>query len=246
MAPIGSLVSPTNSSGFSGTVAFQDNNACTLDHCAVTLGKKTFNLNDLKTNPQARINFLVAFYAQFAPGWGQAELDFVRYLSTSGRITGGSKYWDVTDYEITRDQLLAAYEVLNSDAAQSRQVGNWMTFMAHHSNDSWWAAHNGSINAADQRAKANGLYGKESFLERRFINETVNVINSIQVASQGNSNPISGAFSPQTSNTGTLAGIFYPTHYDDASVAESFALQASAANLGGGPTGLGVFFALLF
>ena len=214
---------------------------CTLQDCTVIVSNKTYFITDL-ANLNQRRDFLSDFYNQFAPGYGTAELAFFDYLKRSQRFDKQGGYWDKGDDLLAIDEFLAAFDELNHQGAQNTIISHWLTFLAHPSNDSWWVAHNGSINAADQRARASGLYGKESFIEQRFINETVHVINTIQSLSQGSNNPLNGLFSPKSSTTGTLASIYYPKEYTDASDTESFALQATtAAGIGGiGPGGVGV------
>jgi RHS repeat-associated protein len=203
-------------------------NPCTFGSCTVTLSNhQTYRLSDL-LNRNERRNFLAAFYNQFAAGYGTAELAFFDFLNKSGRLAG-SKYWDSVDYDLARDELVAAFDFLNHHSAQSTVVSAWLTFMAHPTNDSWWSAHNGSINAGDQEARASGLYRKESLAEQGFINETIHVINDIQFASQGNGNPLNYAFSPEAPTTGTLSSLFYPQQYNDTSDVDSFMLQGKVA-----------------
>jgi len=214
---------------------------CTFSSCSVKLGKTVYSLDKLKHgDPQTRLDFLRDFYNQFAPGWGKAEGDFVAYLVKTGRITGGDGYWDVADFDLLRDQLVAAYDMINHQAAQSTLVGNWMAFVRHPNNDGWWVAHNGSINAGDQQARASGLYSKESWLEQRFINEAVHVVNGVQWVLHGEYNPLAG-LGPQSPATGIFTQMFYPSGHDDFSVATSFANQAGFAVSNGGIIGLGVF-----
>ena len=217
---------------------------CTLQDCTVIVSNKTYFITDL-ANLNQRRDFLSDFYHQFAPGYGTAELAFFDYLKRSQRFDKQGGYWDKGDDLLAIDEFLAAFDEINHRGAQNTIISHWLTFLAHPSNDSWWVAHNGSINAADQQARASGLYGKESFIEQRFINETVHVINTIQSLSQGSS-PLNGLFSPKSLTTGTLASIYYPKEYTDASDLASFALQsATAAGIGGiGASGVGSMIGL--
>jgi len=231
----------------------QSTPACTLQDCTVIVSHKEYFITDL-ANLVARRNFLSDFYNQFAPGYGTAELAFFDYLHTSHRFDKQGGYWDKGDDQLAIDEFLAAFDKLNLQGAQNTIISHWLIFLAHPSNDSWWVAHNGSINAADQRARASGLYSKESFIEQHFIDETVHVINTIQSISQGSSNPLNGLFSPKGSTTGTLASIYYPKEYTDASDLASFALQSAAAvgfgGIGAGGAGsligLGLFGAIIW
>ena len=139
-------------------------------------------------------------------------------------------YWDSVDDQLAIDEFLAAFDHLNHHSAQNPVISSWLSFLAHPSNDSWWVAHNGSIiNEGDHNARASGLYEKVSFIEQRFIDETVHVINTIQVISQGSINPLNSLFSPKSSTTGFLADTFYPQDYHDASDIASFVTQAATA-----------------
>lgn len=212
---------------------------------------RTYSLQDI-SDLQTRRSFLQDFYDEFAQGYGTAELAFFDFLNRTLRLSK-SVYWNTVDFQLARDQLLAAFDFLNQGLAQSSMVGNWLAFLAHPSNNGWWIAHDDSIDVADHQARADGLYGKESFVEQHFINETINVINEIQVVSQGSDNPLGTLFSPRNSTTGTLSTIFYPKAYTDASTEASFALQGTTAATVGfavaGPfgefLGLGTFLAEL-
>lgn len=210
---------------------------CTVTNCSVTLGRHTYNLDELK-NVTNRGAFLQAFYAKFAMAYETAELQFFNFLLTSHRLLY-STYWNSVDYLLIRDQLLAAYDFLHGLAAQSEQVASWITFLAHPSNNEWWAAHNGSINTGDRQARTSGLYAKESWVEQHFINETVNVLNGVQFVSDADPTTLaSNLFSPQNGTTGTLTKVFYPQQYNDASDITSFVVQGAAVELGGTVTGI--------
>ncbi|HVB23328.1 MAG TPA: RHS repeat-associated core domain-containing protein [Ktedonobacteraceae bacterium] len=229
---------------------------CNENSCGVTLNHHHYSLAELKKSVIERKNFLVDFYAQFDPGYGNAEEAFVNYLINCQRLTR-SGYWNTVDFDVMRDQLLAAYDKLNGHTSQSTQVSGWLTFLAHPSSSSWWAAHNGSIDAGDQLARADGLFAKESGVEQHFINETIHVLSAVQSLSDKGIT----YFSPQSSGTATLTSWFYPQQYNDSSTAFSLIKQAGAAlvigettggvlggplgGFAGGATGLGVFFSLL-
>jgi hypothetical protein len=193
------------------------------------------------TNPQRRLAFLSTFYSLFAPGYQTAEKDFLNYLQRSGRLDEKGGYWDVVDYDLIRDALLAAYDFLHGHAAQSGAIGNWLAFLSHHSNSGWWQAHNASIDAGDQQARAAGLYSKENPVEQVFINETINVLHSIQGISRGN-NPISNILGPQSPVTGILTNLFYSPRSDPLSTAESLYNQGQVAVDTGGVVGAGLGF----
>jgi hypothetical protein len=174
----------------------------------------------------------------FAPGYGQAELDFFNYLLRSGRLDDQNGYWSVVDFQLIRDQLLATFDSIDHQVAQSSLVSNWLAFMMHPGNNDWWTAHNGSIDAADQEARASGLYGKQSTIQQLFINETINVINGIQGGSS-DFDFISTLFGPQVKTTGILASIFYPRQNNDAATTASILEQGLAAGAGAGLVGAG-------
>jgi RHS repeat-associated protein len=250
--PTGNMYAPPGGGGSGNGPGSGQGQRCTESSCSVTIHYghyyHTYSVQDLN-NLQTRRNFLVDFYDEFAHGYGTAELDFFKFLFNSGRLIG-SAYWNTVDDQLARDQLLAAFDFVNHTATQSSMVTNWLAFLSHPSNSGWWVAHNGSIDAGDQQARADGLYGKESWVEQHFINETIHVINQIQFVSQGSDNPLEPLFSPQGSTTGILSNIFYPKQYNDASTEQSFAFQGStAATIGmvfGGPAmslvGVGAFF----
>ncbi len=225
----------------------QPPNTCTITSCSVTLHYggpfQTFTTTDLLNNPQDRLTFLTIFYEVFAPGYQTAEMDFLRYLQHSGRLDEKGGYWDVVDYDLIRDALLAAYDFLQGHAAQSGAIGDWLAFLSHHSNSGWWQAHNASIDAGDQQARAAGLYSKENPVEQAFINETINVLHSIQGASRGNT-PISNILGPQSPATGILTSIFYPQRSDPVTTAESLYNEGQVAVDAGEVAGAGLGFAV--
>ena len=241
----------------SSSSATPPNNSCTLDNCSVTLPNgRTFSTNGpqgLKTNLNSRFDFLLAFYKIFAPGFGVAEFDFFNYLQNSGRLANLAGYWASVDYRVVVDALLAASDYLNHIASQSDTVSNWLTFMTHPTDNSWWVAHNGSINAGDQQARATGNYGKESIIEQVYINNAVHAINDIQFVSQGDYNPVAIAFGPRSPVTGVLNKIFEPQQYNDQSDVRSLVLEENTVEIGGGLVGgvigagfgLGVFLSTL-
>ncbi len=246
--PTGRMYVSMAGAGGGGSTFSQPVDPCTVRACTVTLNvgnqHRTYTISDL-SNVSKRRDFLNQFYQEFAPGYGTAELAFFDYLNISQRLNKHGGYWDYADDQLAIDELLAAYDFLNQHGAQDTVVSQWVAFMTHPSNDSWWVAHNGSINAGDQQARASGLYAKESAVEQHFINETVNVINTIQSVSQGSSNPLNDVFSPKSSSTGTLASLFYPQEYTDASDIGAFAKQAGIVGVAGSAMGLiGVVVAL--
>jgi RHS repeat-associated protein len=230
--------------------------SCTENNCGVVLNHHHYSLADLKNSVIERRNFLIDFYAQLDPGYGNAEIAFFNYLLNCQRLTR-SGYWNTVDFDVMRDQLLEAYDDLHDHTAQSTQVTGWLTFLAHPSSSSWWAAHNGSIDAGDRLARADGLFAKESFIEQHFINETIHVLSTVQSLSDKGI----GYFSPQSTGTATLTSWFYPQQYNDSSTAFSLIKQAGAAlvigettgSVLGGPLGgfagevigLGTFFSFL-
>ena len=153
-----SSISPTKS-------VSQPGNPCTLDNCSVTLDGQPFSTNGpkgLKTSISSRFDFLQAFYDVFAPGFGVAESDFFNYLQASRRLANLGGYWDSVDYRLVADALLAAFDYLNHNGPQSATVSSWIAFIEHPTDNDWWVAHNGSINAGDQQARASGLYSEKS------------------------------------------------------------------------------------
>ncbi len=238
-------------------IAPQPGNPCTLDNCSVTLPDgQTFSTNGtkgLKTNLNSRIDFLLAFYNRFAPGFEVAEYNFVKYLQDSGRLANLGGYWASVDYRLIADALLAAYDYLNHQAFQSTTVRDWLAFMAHPTDNGWWVAHNGSINAGDQQARASGLYSKESAVEQVFINNAVHVINDIQFVPQINDG-LAYALGPRSPATGILNKIFDPQQYNDGSDIAALSLQATVATSDGAMiggvigavVGLGAFLSTLF
>ncbi len=212
-------------------------NPCNVNTCSVTLpqgsGTHTFTMSDLHNNPVDRILFLQDFYQEFAPGWGNAEIAFAEFLLKSKRLLL-SPYWQSVDFQLIEDQLMAAFDFLNGYTAQNGRVANWLAFMNHPTNNSWWEAHNASILTGDQQARANGLYAKESWTEQHFINEALNVINDIQFLSESDPTTLaSNLFSPKNGTTGTLSNIFYPQQYNDTADIESFAKQAATVETAG-------------
>jgi len=210
---------------------------CSENSCSVTLNHHIYSLAELKKKVQSRKSFLQDFYTQFDPGYGNAELAFLNYLYKSGRLSG-STYWKTVDFDVMRDQLLAAYDELNRHKAQSGLVTGWLSFLAHPTSGSWWAAHNGSINAGDKSARADGLFAKESSIEQGFINETIHVLGDVQ--SLSNAPGIGSYFSPQSSGTATLTSWFYPQQYNDGSTGVSLVKQGFVAEGAGGIVGASV------
>lgn len=222
-----------SSGGNNNSTSPQPPPTCTVNDCSVNLppagGKGPahhYTLQELQNSPHERLLFLQDFYAKYAPGDGQAEEDFLTYLINSGRLGKKGGYWDTCDYDLMRDQLMAAFDMENHQVGQSGDVSNWIKFASKPSNSSWWTAHNASVDAADHQARVDGLYGKESWLEQRFIDETITVINDIPAAGMEN------AFSPQSKATGQLASLLYPQQYSDWSDALSFEKQASVGLYG--------------
>ena len=222
-------------------------NTCTQESCSVTVEGKTYPLNQLKTSVTDRVTFLQLLYDQLANGYGNSEISFVNYLITSGRLHL-SAYWNSVDFQVIRDQLLAAYDFLHHLAGQSSLINNWLTFFAHPNTNGWWVAHNDSINAGDQQARTDGLYAKESGIEQDFINETIHVLGDVQYAAQS---PLSFLFDPRSSTTATLTSIFYPQQYNDFATGTSLFFQGVTASVGvavvgtivgavGGPVGIAV------
>ncbi len=223
-------------------------NPCTLDNCSVTLGGQPFSTNGpngLKTSLKSRLAFLQAFYDIFASGYQVAELDFFNYLQFSGRLDKRGGYWDSVDYRVVADALLAAFDFLNHQAFQSATVRSWLAFMAHPTDNGWWVAHNGSINAGDHQARASGLYSKETPVEQVFINNAVHVINDIQFVSQINDG-LAYALGPRSPATGILNKIFDPQQYNDGSDLAALSFQEWVATNVGGVVGFGAFLSTLF
>nr|BBH93400.1 hypothetical protein KTA_15990 [Thermogemmatispora argillosa] len=212
---------------------------CTLTFPPSRPGEKshTYTLAALRANPSLRKQFLEDFYSTFAPGYGQAEIDFWTYLDSSHRLSKHGGYWDFTDFALIQDQFFAAYNTLYHQQAQNARVQNWMNFITHwkaneengkrtENEAAWWQAHNASINYGDQQARDKGLVGQESILEQLFIKETVTVINTIPTLPDG-----ATIFSPRSRLTGLLAQIYYPSDYNDFSDAEAFIKQEETVGL---------------
>lgn len=212
---------------------------CTLTFPPLRPGEKshTYTLAALRANPSLRKQFLEDFYSTFAPGYGQAEIDFWTYLDSSRRLSKHGGYWDFTDFALIQDQFFAAYNTLYHQPAQNSRVQNWMNFITHwkaneengkraENEVAWWQAHNASINYGDQQARDKGLVGQESMLEQAFIKETVTVINTIPTLPDG-----ATIFSPRSKLTGLLAQIYYPSDYNDLSDAEAFIKQEVTVEL---------------
>jgi len=214
---------------------------CTISNCSVTLNQHSYSLGDILTNLNLRERFLMDFYSALAPGFGVAELDFFEYLLNSGRLKDLSGYWNSVDYDIARDQLLAAYDYLHHQGAQNPLVAHWLAFLTHPGDNAWWIAHNDSINAGDEQARADGVYEKENPVERIFINQAVHVINDIQYISEGNGNPFSGWLGPRSPVTGDLARLLDPQQNDPWTTGKALVVQGLVAGgvgaIGGGLVG---------
>ncbi len=204
---------------------------------------RTFSLSDLKASVQDRLAFLIDFYNEFARGFQVAELDFFNSLQFSKRLAKPGGYWDSVDYQLVRDQLLAAFDYLNHSGPQSATVSSWRAFMAHPTDNGWWVAHNGSINAGDQQARASGLYSKESIIEQIYINNAVHLVNDVQVVSLGDD--LAPVLGPRSPATGILNKLFEPQQYNDGSDLAALSSQASMAINVGGVVGFAAFLLTL-
>jgi hypothetical protein len=223
--------------------------SCTISDCSVTLNHQTYSLGDILTDLNQRRNFLTAFYNVLAAGFGVAELAFFDYLRNSERFDNLGGYWNVVDFDLARDELIAAYDYIHHIGYQQGQglssvINNWLTFLKTPTNNTWWAAHNGSIDAGDRQERSpGGLYRKESITEQLFINETINVLSNLQSLSQEDPN-LSDMFSPKSSNTATLTAMFYPQQDNAVTTFGSFIKQSFFAGFvgatGGGLVGADV------
>jgi RHS repeat-associated protein len=211
--------------------------SCTIYDCSVTLNHQTYSLGDILTDLNQRRNFLTEFYNVLATGFGVAELAFFDYLLKSGRLKDLEGYWNNVDYDLVRDQLLAAYDYLHNQGAQNPFVAHWLAFLAHPGDNAWWLAHNDSINAGDEQARADGVYEKENPVEQIFINQAVHVINDIQYVSQFNGN-LSSWLGPRSPTTGNLAGSLDPQQNDAWTTGIALFRQGVVAGAVGGATGI--------
>jgi RHS repeat-associated protein len=223
--------------------------SCTIYDCSVTLNHQTYSLGDILTDLNQRRNFLIEFYNVLATGFGVAELAFFDYLRNSRRLDDLAGYWNIVDFDLARDELIAAFDFTHHLGFQQGQgvssvINNWLTFLKTPTNNTWWAAHNGSIDAGDRQERGpNGSYGRESATEQLFINETINVLSNIQSFSQEDPN-LSYLFSPKSSTTGTLTSVFYPQQNNAVVTFGSFIKQSLFAGFvgatGGGLVGADV------
>ncbi len=116
-------------------------------------------------------------------------------------------------------------------------MAHWLAFLAHPGDNAWWLAHNDSINAGDEQARADGVYEKENPVEQIFINQAVHVINDIQYVSQFNGN-LSSWLGPRSPTTGNLAGSLDPQQNDAWTTGIALFRQGVVAGAVGGATGI--------
>ena len=240
--PCGWHVSSGGDTNANGAVSIDivphSSDLCTLDNCSVTLGGVPFSTNDLKTSSKIRIDFLLAFYNRFAPGYEVAEYDFAKYLYDSGRLNKQGGYWDSVDYRLIADALLAAFDYLHGLSYQSTTVRDWLALMLHPTDNGFWVAHNGSI--GDQQARASGLYSKETAVEQVYINNAVHTVNDVQFVTQGDDNPLAPLLGPRSPVTGILNKLFEPQQYSNQSDLVALSKEASVAASGGALAGVGI------
>src|SRR5579885_1280322 len=108
--------------------------SCTIYDCSVTLNHQTYSLGDILTDLNQRRNFLIEFYNVLATGFGVAELAFFDYLLKSGRLKDLEGYWNIVDFDLARDELIAAFDFTHHLGFQQGQgvssvINNWLTFL---------------------------------------------------------------------------------------------------------------------
>jgi hypothetical protein len=123
-------------------------------------------------DPEARYALRVAFYDNYGGHYGNSELAFMRWEIDRGVLDmppRGSYWWRAVNSNLMYDAELAAL-IHESGATVEVPVGarRWLDFIDDADEDTWYAAHNGSI-AAGYLAQA-AAASLESEGERLFMN----------------------------------------------------------------------------
>jgi RHS repeat-associated protein len=112
---------------------------------SVRLGSRTWTLDDaLRDRPGFQLAFFKVYASGWPSSWGQAEVDFTRYLVQSGRIRR-SPYWSSADGGLVTDVFQAAYIHQHGGKERRGVVLEWLRFISAPNANTFWRAHNDSI-----------------------------------------------------------------------------------------------------
>jgi hypothetical protein len=121
-------------------------------------------------SPADRLALRVQFYAGFAPGWGDAELAFLRWEVERGVLAevGGSAWWRHVQSGLALASEEAALRFRAGErGALDPTVEAWLQWMLHPTGESWYRAHNKTVVTGYLFGES--LARRESWSEQRFL-----------------------------------------------------------------------------